>query len=114
MNVDVVALRRHRRLVLVSLAGLSAGCGIRVVNPSATPTRVAPVSDEAVARIDVQGAHAKWRDGSAVFVDTRNPDAFAAGHISGAVGLPLADVTNDPAAARQRLPAGKLAIFYCT
>lgn len=46
-------------------------------------------------------------DGSIVLVDVREPHEFAAGHIPGAVSLPLSAF--DPSA----LPEGKRVVFSC-
>ena len=104
----------RRGVMLAALAVVSEACGIRVITPSDRATPVPPASDDAVTRIDVSAAHARWQDGSAVLVDTRGAEAFAVGHISGAALMPLADIDRDPATARRALPSGKLAIFYCT
>ena len=112
----VLAVDR-RELLVASLTGLSTACGIRVVNPTdrATPApATGPSSDDAVSRIDVQAAHDRWQAGLAVFVDTRGPEAFTAGHIKGAMLMPLSEIDGDPVAARRKLPTGKLAVFYCT
>jgi hypothetical protein len=104
----------RRRSWLLSLPLVAGACGVRVVDPGARPTVAPPDSDESVTRIDALGAHARWKDGRAVLVDTRARDAFVAGRISGAISMPLADVERDGAGARRRIPAGMLAIFYCT
>jgi 3-mercaptopyruvate sulfurtransferase SseA len=112
-----VSRRSRRYWLAASLSAAHAACGVRVVNPNehATPVAITPpASDEAVTRVDVKTAHARWLAGSAVFVDTRGVEAFTAGHIKGAMALPLAEVDGDPARARRKLPAGKLAVFYCT
>lgn len=106
--------RWRRGVLLAALAVVSEACGIRVIPPSDRATPVPPASDDAVTRIDVLAAHARWQDGSAVLVDTRGAEAFAVGHIKGAVLMPLADIDRDPVAARRALPSGRLAIFYCT
>lgn len=110
------AQRLTRRNAWVIPVPLIAGaCGVRLVDPAgARPTPVPPASDDAVVRIDVQGAHARWLDGSAVLVDTRETEAYLVGHAGRAISMPLAEVDADPLGARGRLPVGKLAIFYCT
>lgn len=104
----------RRRSWLLSLTMVASGCGVRVVDPGARAAVAPPDSDEAVTRIDATRAHAQWKDGRAVLFDTRARDAFLAGHIAGAVSMPLVDIERDAAEARRQIPAGKLAIFYCT
>lgn len=50
------------------------------------------------------------RDGSAVPVDVRRPEEYAAGHIPGAVNLPLADLLSDDSPERVARLAGSLGI----
>jgi predicted sulfurtransferase len=109
--------------------GVVVACGIRVVDPRARdadaksppngvsdPVRASavPESDEAVARIEVATAYARWKADSAVFIDTRGAEAFLVGHIAGATLMPLSEVEADPGVARRSLPSAKLYVFYCT
>ncbi len=45
--------------------------------------------------IAVAALNAMLRDGSALLVDVREPDEFAAGHIPGAINLPLSRFSPD-------------------
>lgn len=64
---------------------------------------------KAHAEIDVRQLAAMMGDGKALVVDVREPDEFAAGHIPGAVNLPLS--VFDPAAVPQ--PAGRTVVLNC-
>lgn len=48
-------------------------------------------------------------DGSALLVDVREPDEFAAGHIAGAISLPLSRFSPD----QVPHPAGKTVVLQC-
>ena len=52
---------------------------------------------------------AMLKDGAAVLVDVREPDEFAAGHIAGAVNLPLSRFSPD----QLPHPAGKRLVLQC-
>ena len=68
----------------------------------------APTVD-ALGQVDTVTAHAWHRSGSCLFIDIREDNEFAAGHIPGAVTAPLSRFD-------QALPAereGKKAVFYC-
>ena len=58
------------------------------------------------AEITVAEAHAAYGAGDATFVDVREPDEWAAGHIPGAMHVPLATLPEAAAA----LPAGPLVL----
>ncbi len=47
------------------------------------------------------------KDGSATIVDVRETSEFAAGHIDGAINVPLSNFDS------ARIPAGKPVIVYC-
>lgn len=71
--------------------------------------RVRP-SQQPVQRLYPNEAADLIRRGEAIAVDVRSPDLYAAGHIPGALSIPL----NELAAARSTLPYAQALIFYCT
>jgi rhodanese-related sulfurtransferase len=86
-------------------------------------TAVPPASPALAARhfqwrlafeTDPADVHADLEAGTAdfVLVDTRRPEAFAAGHIPGALNLPYAEMDADRAAAL--LSRDRLVVTYCS
>ncbi len=70
------------------------------------------VDDSAAKLIDRETVRERQSADSAeapVLVDVRNPDEYAAGHIAGAVNIPLAAL----AARRAELPQDRLMVTYC-
>jgi 3-mercaptopyruvate sulfurtransferase SseA len=55
---------------------------------SATP----PQESSDVLRISIEEAKQAFENGEAIFVDVRDPESFVAGHISGAVSIPLTEL----------------------
>ena len=93
---------RHpaRRLVLllaVALAPLGCVLWPEGAGPGATPVPL----DEALARRD---------RGEAVLVDVRSREAYAAGHIPGALNVAAHEIEARAAALRK---SGRLLILYC-
>jgi hypothetical protein len=91
----------HGPLATLALAGtlLAAGC---VVWPAGTGPGAEPMPlAEAVDRRD---------RGEAVFVDLRSPAEYAAGHLGGAINIPLDEVGGRVGEIRR---LGKLPILYC-
>lgn len=77
-----------------------------------TPTNTAPESipkDDA-ARISLEEAKADFDKKAAVFVDTRNEDAYKVEHIKDAISLPLDAVEKR----FKELPKDKKIIAYCS
>ncbi len=90
-----------RRIILVAavaFAALAAVVGGRAQ------------SDDGVRRVTPAEALAAVEKGQAVIVDVRGEDSFKAGHIKGALWIPL----NDIAARADELPRGKMIITYCS
>ena len=62
--------------------------------PNQTPTQGQadlPLTEADVPRITVEDAKAAVDGGEAVIVDVRSAESFAAGHIAGAISIPLAE-----------------------
>ncbi len=83
-------------LLVCLVAGCAAGAGGQ--SPS-TPALIA--LDEALGQRD---------RGKAVLVDVRSAEAFAEGHIPGAVNVPSGEI---PAHVAELKKLGKLPILYC-
>jgi predicted sulfurtransferase len=54
-----------------------------------------PQTEEEVPRISVQDAWAAFEEGAAVIVDVRSAESYAAGHILGAISIPLDEFENN-------------------
>ena len=62
--------------------------------PNLTPTQgqaVLPLTEADVPRITVEDAKAAVDGSEAVIVDVRSAESFAAGHIAGAISIPLTE-----------------------
>lgn len=65
---------------------------------------------DGVRRVTPAEARAAVEKGQAVIVDVRGEDSFRAGHIKGALWIPVGDI----AARAGELPRGKTIITYCS
>ena len=65
---------------------------------------------EAAARISIPDANQKAFDGSVLFVDVRNADAYKEKHIDGAINIPLEQIKTRAG----ELPRDKYLVTYCT
>ncbi|MFN6934607.1 MAG: rhodanese-like domain-containing protein [Tsuneonella sp.] len=98
---------RKAGLALASPMALAlAGCSVSEATP--LPTDTATVA-EGVATIDAIHLAALVDSGKAVLVDVRSPEEFAAGHIAGAINMPLERF--DPSAVPH--VANKQTVLYC-
>lgn len=74
------------------------------------PPPEAPPRPVEARRISVADAREALAKGTAVLVDVRAAESYAAGHAKGAVSIPVDQV----AARASELPKDKLIITYCT
>lgn len=78
--------------------------------PEAVTTTSAEDPNAAVPRIEPDDLYAHFKAGDVTIVDVRDADAFVAGHIPGALHIPLARIDGEAA----YLPKGKPIVTYCT
>lgn len=70
------------------------------------------VSEAQVPRISVEDAKIALDSGDAIIVDVRSPDAYATGHVEGAINIPLGNFETD--IANVPLEKNQWIISYCT
>jgi 3-mercaptopyruvate sulfurtransferase SseA len=66
-------------------------------------------NDSEVPRISLKDAKQAFDDGTAIFVDARNQEAYKENHIKGAINIPVFSTDNYGS-----LPKGKKVIVYCS
>jgi len=75
--------------ILLFLAGLVLVIGNRSSAQVATPT---PATVAQVQRVSLEDAKAAFENRKATFLDVRDPSAYAASHIPGALNIPLSEL----------------------
>jgi 3-mercaptopyruvate sulfurtransferase SseA len=83
--------------------------------PNQTPTQGQadiPLTEADVPRITVEDAKAAVDDSEAVIVDVRSAESFAAGHVAGAISIPLAEFETN--ISNIALKKDQWIITYCT
>lgn len=66
--------------------------------------------EDSAERISIEEAKKEFDAGNAVFLDTRDPRAFAVEHIAGAINIPETEVDQR----FNTIPKGKKLIAYCS
>jgi len=74
-------------------------------------TRDVPLTEANLPRVSVEAARAALDSGAAVIVDVRNTQSFVAGHIAGALSIPLTRIEDNPKSVR--LDKNQWIITYC-
>lgn len=80
--------------------------------PTDTQTIEIPLSEDHVKRVSLEDAKAAFDNGTATIVDVRSEQAFAAGHIPGAINIQLGEFETNPT--ELGLPKDQWIITYCT
>lgn len=97
------------RLLLLMLIGTSMlGTVPPIMNPSTTNVETAQAKD-GVRRIRVAELSRLLKDNKAILVDVRTERAYRAGHIKGAILIPVDEIANRIS----ELPKDKLIATYC-
>jgi 3-mercaptopyruvate sulfurtransferase SseA len=71
-----------------------------------------PLTEADVPRVPADEAKAAFDNGEAVIVDVRSAEAYAAGHVVGAINIPLVEFENS--IKNVPLDKNKWIITYCT
>jgi hypothetical protein len=77
--------------------------------PRPTVTIPSDKARETAPRIAIADAKRMIDSGAAVVVDVRTPDAFATGHIPGALNIPFSSVQTQ----KDSIPKGRPIVVYC-
>jgi hypothetical protein len=121
-------MKRKKYFLLPVLVLFLAGLACNAAQPTAQPATphplvltlpsngeapaTIPLSEAAVPRISAEDAKAAVDSAGAIIVDVRSPDAYKAGHVEGAINIPLGyfetDIANIP------LEKDQWIITYCT
>jgi rhodanese-related sulfurtransferase len=119
----VTGMELPRKVVKESGSGMSLRDSIPALEPPVhrldpaqdTPgegvPQIADSREVTVVRLDA--ARRFQAAGAALFVDARTPDEYAAGHIAGAVNLPLEVLVEDRSQAQALATGGRPIITYC-
>jgi rhodanese-related sulfurtransferase len=102
-----------RGLVIIVL-GIAVGLAANLISPRGLPL-FAPASPTPAASefIPLDQAKSLWLGGTALFLDAREPDDFAAGHIGNALNLPAQSFSlHFPEVAPVLSPDSEL-VLYC-
>jgi len=76
----------------IPLTVVLAACAPATPLPQAGPASPTVETPQEVQRVTLEESKAAFDNGTAIFVDARSESAYAAGHIPGALSIPLAEL----------------------
>ena len=94
----------------IVLTFLLLGCTSETPNLQNQADNSTPVTPSEVSRIGIEESKVAYDNGEAIFLDVRNQDSYATGHIPGALSIPL----NELEARIEELDRNQWIITYCT
>jgi 3-mercaptopyruvate sulfurtransferase SseA len=101
-------------LILIGVALIAQPLFSSVNAPTAAPASAVPQINQGpapeVPRVSVDEAHTAYQSKQAIFVDVRDKDQYEAGHVSGALSIPLSELDSR----LNELDPAQWIITYCT
>jgi rhodanese-related sulfurtransferase len=105
----------------IAAVGSALGLLVNAVHPMGLPLLLDGVPRpsvplwvyERLGKVAPDEAHDMWEAGSATFIDTRNADDYATGHIPGSICLPHHNFSNVYPRVRTQLPKDERYLIYC-
>jgi rhodanese-related sulfurtransferase len=106
--------RTFQRVLAILFAGAALGLGANVVSPLRIPFLTAPPEPPtAQDTVTLMDAEVLWKGGTGFFFDARSPSDYAAGHIAGALNLPVEDFDDHFPQIAPMLTPDMAIVTYC-
>ena len=106
--------RNVQRALVIVLAGTVLGLAANAVSPRRIPYLTPPKSlPQARDTVTLKEAQDLWTSGKTFFLDARAPADYAAGHIAGAVNLPIEEFDDHYSQVAGMLTPDSPIVVYC-
>lgn len=106
--------RTLQRALAIVLAGAVLGLAANAISPRRIPYLTPPPAPiRAQDTVTLQEAEELWKGGSAFFLDARAPVDYAAGHIAGAVNVPVEEFDDHYQQIAGMLTPDAIVVAYC-
>lgn len=103
-----------RQALVIVLAGAILGLAANTASPRRIPFLTPPKAPPHAADVvTLEEAKALWNSGSAFFLDARAPADYRAGHIAGALSLPIDEFDNSYLQIQPMLTPDATIVAYC-
>jgi rhodanese-related sulfurtransferase len=112
MNLGLNKTRSQALVILLVGAGL--GLAANAISPRGLPLIAVPKPAAALEEyLPLERAKALWYDGRTLFLDAREPEDYAAGHIGNALNLPAQSFAQHFGEIAPMLTPASVLVLYC-
>jgi 3-mercaptopyruvate sulfurtransferase SseA len=111
-KIKLVSLLVLCVLVMSACAPSTQSVPTVIVELTSPPVDTLPQTEADVPRVSVEATRTALASGAAIIVDVRSAESFAAGHIAGAISIPLSQIEANPSSVE--LDKKQWIITYCT
>jgi rhodanese-related sulfurtransferase len=106
--------RTFQRALAIVVAGAALGLGANAVSPRRIPLLTPPPEPpKARDTVALKDAEDLWKNGTGFFFDARSPSDYAAGHIAGAISLPMEEFDDHFPQIAPMLTPDAVIVTYC-
>ncbi len=96
--------------ILIAAAGLLLIVSAAILAWPKADEPPIPATVAEIPRVSLTDARTAFDSAQAVFIDVRDAEAYAAGHVPNALSIPLAEIESDP----PQIDPSTWIITYCT
>jgi len=103
-----------RQAALIVLAGAALGLAANALSPRRIPVLTPPKAPPQLSdTVPLDTAKSLWSSGNALFLDAREPSDYRAGHIAGALSLPIEEFDDRYPQIQPMLTTDSTIVAYC-
>ena len=102
-----------KHLIFIILLSVLSGVIYNLFSKNRIPFLYKPIKIEAGKIISLTEAYSLYKEGNAIFIDTRTEEEYSASHIKGAINVPSHSSMDEFVLLTERFPPDQLMITYC-
>jgi rhodanese-related sulfurtransferase len=102
-----------KHFIFIIILSVLSGVIYNIFSRNRIPFLYEPIKIDPGKKISLVEAYSLYREGKAIFIDTRSEEEYIAGHIMNAINIPSYSSMDELILLTERYPADQLMITYC-